>query len=142
MWFLIRAAFWLSIVFALLPWPEDSGLQSSPPVAIWSRTRDAIGAAIGKARADSTKICTDSPLACLKAAVRLDQFAADKAANMAGAAGLGPGEIKAPSASQAKAPSPSLFKTAPASPRAEVGSQAKTSLAGLLKAALANPPPR
>ena len=59
MWFLIRSAFWLSIVFALLPWPEDSGLGSSPPAAIWSRTRDAIGAALGKARAASEKICTD-----------------------------------------------------------------------------------
>jgi hypothetical protein len=132
MWFLIRAAFWLSIVFALLPWP-DNGFGSSPPAAIWSRTRDAIGAALGKARAAGEKICTDSPLACLKAAARLDQFAADKraddGAHGAGAARQPPlrSELQAPPASQAKAP--------PAS-------QAKAPPAGQLKAALSNPPPR
>jgi len=143
MWFLIRSAFWLSIVFALLPWPDDSGFGSSPPAAIWSRTRDAIGAALGKARAAGEKICTDSPLACLKAAARLDQFAADRRAEDAApggasAARLSPaapgGEIKAPptgqrttAASQAKAPPTSLAKTPPADP---------------IKAVLSSLPPR
>ena len=102
MWFLIRAAFWLSIVFALLPWPDNSGFGSSPPAAIWSRTRDAIGAALGKARAAGDKICTDSPLACLKAAARLDQFAADKRADD-GAHGAGAARKPPPPAGQLKA---------------------------------------
>ncbi|MGO9674440.1 MAG: hypothetical protein ACLPSF_09795 [Methylocella sp.] len=106
MWFLIRSAFWLSIVFALLPWPDNAGFGSSPPAAIWTRTRDSIGAALGKARAAGEKICADSPLACLKAAARLDPFAADRRADddahAAGAARPAPppaGRLKAAVAS-------------------------------------------
>jgi hypothetical protein len=125
MWFLIRSVFWLSIVFALLPWPDNSGFGLSLPAGIWFRTRDIIGAAIGKARTASEKVCTDSPLACLGAA-RLGQFAADRradisheasaAARPAAAAGsevglltgqyqaFSTGPTKAPSAPHAKAP--------------------------------------
>lgn len=128
MWFLIRSAFWLSIVFALLPWPEDSGLGSSPPAAIWSRTRDAIGAALGKARAASEKICTDSPLACLETAARLDQFATGRtpdgdAAAMSAArpsAAAPGGEIKplrpVQRTSVAAEATPAKAKTPPADP--------------------------
>ncbi len=77
MWFLMRAIFWLSIVFSLMPWPEESGLHSSP-VTVWTKARDAVGSAIRQARTDSEKICRDSPIACLEAATKLGQFAADK----------------------------------------------------------------
>lgn len=77
MWFLVRSAFWLSIVFALLPWPDDPGFRLAPPVAIWFRTRDAIGAALGRARATAGKTCTNSPLTCFEAAARIGGFAAD-----------------------------------------------------------------
>lgn len=96
MWFLIRCAFWLSIVFALLPWPDNSGFGSSPPAAIWSRTRDAIGAAIVKARAAGEKICTDSPLECLKAAAQLDQYAADQRVEGGPAAGAPQSRLQRP----------------------------------------------
>ena len=138
MWFLIRSAFWLSIVFALLPWPEDSGLGSSPPAAIWSRTRDAIGAALGKARAASEKICTDSPLACLKAAARLDQFATDKRPD---------GDAAAKSAAKPSPAPPGGEINPPPVQRTLVAAQAnpakaKTPPADPIKAMLDNPPAR
>jgi hypothetical protein len=86
MWFLIRAAFWLSVVFALLPWPEDSGVRPSAPAAIWSRSRDAIGAALGKVQAASAKVCGESPLACLETAAGLAQVVAAKRPESADAA--------------------------------------------------------
>ncbi|VFU10353.1 hypothetical protein [Methylocella tundrae] len=76
MWFLIRAVFWLSIVFALMPWPEGAGLHSS--TAIWTGARNAIGAAVGQARAKSQQLCTDAPIACLEAAAKLGQLTVDK----------------------------------------------------------------
>jgi hypothetical protein len=78
MWFLIRAAFWLAIVFAALPWPDGSAVSFSPPVAMWSRTRDAIGAALGKARAEGEKICMNAPVPCLKAAARIEGIIVEK----------------------------------------------------------------
>jgi hypothetical protein len=132
MWFLIRCAFWLSIVFTLLPWPEGSGFGSSPPAAIWSRTRDAIGEAIVKARAASEKICTDSPLECLKAAARLDQYATtDQRAEGAPAAGSAAKRSSAPGG-DVKAPQAAQPKTA----------SARNPSAGQLKAASSAPPPR
>ena len=138
MWFLIRSAFWLSIVFALLPWPEDSGLGSSPPAAIWSRTRDAIGAALGKARAASEKICTDSPLACLKAAARLNQFATDRTPG--GDAAATSAERPSSSAPGGELKPPPLQRTSVAAQAAPA--KAKTPPADPIKALLDNPPPR
>jgi hypothetical protein len=139
MWFLIRSAFWLSIVFALLPWPDDSGFGSSPPAAIWSRTRDAIGAALVKARVAKEKICTDSPLACLKAAVRLDQLAADR---------LPEGDAAATSAARQSPAAPGgEIKAPPTGQRTMAAGQAnsakaKTPPADPINAVLSNPPPR
>jgi hypothetical protein len=138
MWFLIRSAFWLSIVFALLPWPEDAGLGSSPPAAIWSRTRDAIGAALGKARAASEKICTDSPLACLKAAARLDRLATDRTPD---------GDAAATSAARPPAITQGGEIKPPSAQRNSVAAfaargKAKTPPADPIKAMLDNPPPR
>lgn len=131
MWFLIRCAFWLSIVFALLPWPDNSGFGSSPPAAIWSRTRDAIGAAIVKARAAGEKICTDSPLECLKAAAQLDQYAADQRVEGGPAAG-GAAKPSSTPGGDAKA----LPTTQPKS------ASARSSPAGQLKAASSALPER
>ena len=131
MWFLIRCAFWLSIVFALLPWPDNSGFGSSPPAAIWSRTRDAIGAAIVKARAAGEKICTDSPLECLKAAAQLDQYAADQRVEGGPAAG-GAAKPSSTPGGDAKALPTTQSKSA----------SARSSPAGQLKAASTAPPER
>jgi hypothetical protein len=106
MWFLIRAAFWLSIVFAALPWPQGSGLRPSTPDAIWSGIRSSIAAALGKARAAGEKLCMDSPVACLKAAAQIEKFAPEGRADetRAGAsaarrpAGAQTGEIGPPPA--------------------------------------------
>lgn len=76
MWFLIRAVFWLSIVFALMPWPESAGLRSS--ATIWTGARGVIGAAIGQARIKGQQLCTDAPVACLEAATKLDQLTANR----------------------------------------------------------------
>jgi hypothetical protein len=133
MWFLIRAAFWLSIVFALLPWPEGSRLKLSPPGAMWSRTSDAVGAALSNARAAGEKVCMGSPVACLNAAVRLEQIAPGKRtedSNPASSAARQPsapppgeirpqpaGEIKTRASAQRKAP-PLEVKAALSSPPA------------------------
>ncbi len=75
MWFLIRAAFWLSVVFAFLPWPENSLIRQIS-AALQSGTKAAVMAAIDEARTRSAKACADAPSVCFEAAARLGQFAA------------------------------------------------------------------
>jgi hypothetical protein len=78
LWFLIRVVFWLSIVFSLMPWPQDSARPwAARPTSptIWARAGEAIRAAIGKAQAKGEKICAKSPTACLEAATKLGEVA-------------------------------------------------------------------
>ncbi len=79
MWFLIRAAFWLSIVFALMPWPRESGLRSLS-VALWTEAGHAAAAIIRQARSEGEKICTNSPAACLGVAAKLGGLSAQRRA--------------------------------------------------------------
>ncbi|ACK50619.1 conserved hypothetical protein [Methylocella silvestris BL2] len=81
MWFLIRSVFWLSIVFAFLPWPENS-LIGQISAALQSGAKAAIMAAIDEARTTGASACAKAPAACLEAAARLGQFAAGSAASL------------------------------------------------------------
>ena len=64
MWFLIKAAFWFSVVLVMLPFFDNeagSKLQTAPQV----EATDAIMAAAGAVNY-MTKICADRPLVCEK----------------------------------------------------------------------------
>lgn len=120
MWFLIRSAFWLSIVFTLLPWPEDSGLRSFPPVAIWLRARDTIGSVLGKAHTAGEGVCAVSPIACLAEAAHIGRFGAADIGTPAGQRKTAPGDTVKPQQSDL----------------------AKTAAGARSKAASNGPPPR
>ncbi|PNG26552.1 hypothetical protein [Methylocella silvestris] len=81
MWFLIRSVFWLAIVFACLPWPENSLIRQIS-AALQSGTKAAVMAAIDEARTTGAMTCANAPAACLEAAGRLGQFAAGSAASV------------------------------------------------------------
>jgi hypothetical protein len=94
LWFLIRVVFWLSIVFGLMPWPQDSPSAARPTSpTIWTRAGEAISAAISKAQAKGEKICAKSPTACLEAATKLGEVAAKGPVNAARASKPNQGEI-------------------------------------------------
>jgi hypothetical protein len=69
MFFLLRVAFWLSIVVLLLPAPEKSADPARPQVS----TFEAIGAA-QTAIADMREFCTRKPEACETGSHALNAF--------------------------------------------------------------------
>jgi hypothetical protein len=78
MWFLIRCAFWLTIVFTSIDWPQDAGPKLSMSAAIWSAAREFMGKSLEQARAQGEKACANAPVACLEAAARISQVTVEK----------------------------------------------------------------
>ncbi|WP_026607906.1 hypothetical protein [Methylocapsa acidiphila] len=72
MFFLLRVVFWLGIVFASLPWPEDFRPARA---GVETKAREMLGAAVDGARAGIGKVCLDAPAACLDAAGGLGRLA-------------------------------------------------------------------
>ncbi len=75
MFFLLRVAFWLAILFAWLPWPEE--IRPRQPGEIVPKARDIFGKAVEHARAGLDKACLDAPAACLEAAASVGRLAAE-----------------------------------------------------------------
>jgi hypothetical protein len=72
MLFLLRSLFWLSIVFASISWPSDSG---APVMAKAAREmRDILGQTAGMAQAGAGKACLGAPAACLAGAAHLSRM--------------------------------------------------------------------
>jgi hypothetical protein len=63
--FFIRCAFWLTIVFTSLPWPQDAGLQSQKLLA--DAAAGLIRSATGNADV-SAQHCLAAPQACVEQA--------------------------------------------------------------------------
>lgn len=78
MWFLIRCAFWLTIVFVSIDWGQDADPKLSSPAAVWSTAREFLGKSLEQARAQGEKACADAPVSCLQAATRISQIGAEK----------------------------------------------------------------
>ncbi len=77
MFFLLRAMFWLAILFAALPWPDDvrppTRAQSAP------KPQDIFAKALEQARAGVERACLDAPAACAEAAADASRLlASDK----------------------------------------------------------------
>jgi hypothetical protein len=66
--FLIRCAFWLTIVFTSLPWPQDAHIQSQKLLA--DAAASLIRSATGQADM-SAQQCLTAPQACLEQARRV-----------------------------------------------------------------------
>ncbi|WP_036260548.1 hypothetical protein [Methylocapsa aurea] len=78
MLFLIRSAFWLTIVFASMSWPDDVPQQISSAATNLPKTQEILTRTLVNARAGIGKACFEAPAACLEAAARLSQIAGDK----------------------------------------------------------------
>ena len=66
--FLIRCAFWLTIVFAALPWPQDANVRSQQLLA--DAAAGLIRSASGEAGM-SAQHCLAAPQACAEEARKL-----------------------------------------------------------------------
>lgn len=78
MWFLVRALFWLSLVFLLLPWPKESTLREISD-ALRAGAGAAIVATLEDMRAGAMKACAQTPENCFKAAAELGALASSAA---------------------------------------------------------------
>jgi hypothetical protein len=74
MFFLIRCAFWLTIVYAVMFWPKDFDPKSA--AEIFPKARHLADDAVGHARDEIVKSCVSAPAACLGAAGYLNLPAA------------------------------------------------------------------
>jgi hypothetical protein len=68
MWFLVRAVFWLSIVYAAIFWPNE---PVTGPSGMVRKAQDLLGKTIAMAQAEAQKACLRSPGACLEGALTL-----------------------------------------------------------------------
>ncbi len=66
--FLIRSAFWLTIVFAALPWPQDANVQSQKLLA---ETAAGLIRSAGGQAGISAEQCLAAPRACAAEAKKL-----------------------------------------------------------------------
>jgi len=77
MLFLIRCAFWLTIVFASMPWPEDI----PPPAIATSKGAPMAGDILREARDQAWikfgSACVSAPIACWRTAMQLRDIAAE-----------------------------------------------------------------
>jgi len=76
MFFLIRVAFWLTIVFSAMAWPQDQRSDLSAP-GLWPKALGMVGKVAEEVGAWGKKACVKTPLACLEAANNMRQIAAD-----------------------------------------------------------------
>lgn len=74
MWFVVRAVFWLSIVYASIFWPQQPVMG---PSGIARKAQDLLGQTIAMAQAEAEKACLQSPSACLEGALRLGPVLGD-----------------------------------------------------------------
>ena len=72
MFFLLRSAFWLSVVFSAMNWPEDCGPMLSPQTEL----KAVASQLLTNATSEATKACTASPRECLELASKLHSFQA------------------------------------------------------------------
>lgn len=70
MFFLLRCAFWLTIVYAAIFWPKDFDPKGA--AEILPKTRQLAGAALEQAGAGIARACVSAPAACLEAAGNLN----------------------------------------------------------------------
>ncbi len=92
MWFLLRAAFWLSIVYAAIFWPQD---PLTGPSGITRKAQGLLGQTIATARAEAEKACLRAPGNCLERAMGLGSAFNDLRAG-AGSAAPAPMNAAAP----------------------------------------------
>jgi hypothetical protein len=76
MLFVIRAVFWLSIVFYFLPWPEDPIASLPAKSEVQSAAQDIWGCIVAKAQTAAERESLHLPEACLKGAAQPDRRAA------------------------------------------------------------------
>jgi hypothetical protein len=76
MFFLLRVAFWLAIVFAFLPWPED--VRPPAPAEVAPKAREILGKLFEQASAGAARACLEAPGACLEAAAGVSLVGAEK----------------------------------------------------------------
>jgi hypothetical protein len=74
MWFLVRAVFWLSIVYASIFWPNE---PVTGPSGMVRKAQDLLGKTIAMAQAEAQKACLRSPGACLEGALALSPVVGD-----------------------------------------------------------------
>jgi hypothetical protein len=78
MFFLIRCAFWLTIVFHAMTWPREpaGSLEDQMTKAVTGVAGDIATAAVTMASAKLEASCAKAPSACLASAARLPQIVA------------------------------------------------------------------
>lgn len=86
MFFLLRAAFWLAIVFASMSWPDD--VRPPAPAQIAPKAREILGKMLEQAGAGADKACLSAPGACLEAAAGLSRLVGEKRGDAKGKAPL------------------------------------------------------
>lgn len=74
MWFLLRAVFWLSIVFASISWPQGPAAPVRVLASGAGKVQDVLGKAAAKAQAGVEEACLRAPSTCLNAAARLNRL--------------------------------------------------------------------
>lgn len=94
MLFLVRAIFWLTIVFASMPWPGDDRPRLPASAGLWPKVWESFGAALDEASAWGQKACAGAPAACFEAAAHASQAATQVSQSVA--AGRPDGKAKTP----------------------------------------------
>jgi hypothetical protein len=76
MWFLLRAVFWLSIVYASIFSPKDPAASAQALAWIAREAKATFGRSAGLAEEGAEKACRRMPGACLEGAARLGKMIA------------------------------------------------------------------
>lgn len=80
MLFLLRSIFWLSIVFASIPWPGGSHDLVMAKARTARGAKDMLGQMTGIAQAGVGEACLRAPAACLEGAMQLNRMIAGQRA--------------------------------------------------------------
>jgi hypothetical protein len=80
MLFLLRSIFWLSIIFASIPWPGGPVALVMPKARATRGVQDILGQMIGIAQAGSGEACLRAPAACLEGAIHFNRMVAGQRA--------------------------------------------------------------
>jgi hypothetical protein len=76
MLFLLRSIFWLSIIFASIPWPGGPVALVMAKARAAGGVQDILGRMIGIAQGGSGEACLRAPAACLEGAIHLNRMVA------------------------------------------------------------------
>lgn len=96
MWFVLRAIFWLTIVYGSIFWPNDKSGPFHAFARVAHAAKMALGHGTGTAEAEVAKVCARAPQACLEGAARLGRMAGQERTERNRKALARPGSVESP----------------------------------------------